>query len=97
MDKNDLKVLKKNIDNIFRVIGNQKKFSLPTENISRENARRSLVASIDIPKGTTIDIKHLTWKRPAIGISPSNIEDLIGKKSRTHISKDCILKWDFFN
>ncbi len=97
MDKNDLKVFKKNIDNIFRVIGNQKKFSLPTENTSRENARRSLVACIDIPKGTVIDIKHLTWKRPAIGICPSKIEDLIGKKSKTHILKDCILKWDFFN
>ena len=97
MDKFDLQVFKRNIDNVFKIIGKQKKFPLPTENTSRENARRSLVANTDIPKGTIINSNHLTWKRPAIGISPSKIDDLIGMKSKININKDCILKWDFFD
>ena len=86
MDKFDLQVFKRNIDDVLKSL-ESRKISLPTENTSRENARRSLVANTDIPKGTIINYNHLTWKRPAIGISPSKIDDLIGMKSKINIKK----------
>jgi len=53
-----------------------------------------LVASKNISKGTIIDHEHLTWKRPANGISPRNIENVLGKKALRDIDDDEILQWD---
>jgi N-acetylneuraminate synthase len=92
MDKKDLIVYNNKIDELFNVLGSFEKAPLPTEFISRQNARRSLVAKRNIPKGVTISMDDLTWKRPASGISPSEIDLLIGKKSNTDIEEDSVLK-----
>lgn len=97
MDKEDLKVFFKKIDKVYELLGSQKKVPLETENKSRENARRSLVTSKDIAKGETITKDHLTWKRPASGISPSEIEKLLGKKALAQIEEDTVLEWRMFN
>jgi N-acetylneuraminate synthase len=66
---------------------------LPSEKISRENARRSLVAKRAIPMGKKIEYEDLTWKRPASGISPRLIEEVIGKKAVSQIEEDDVLRW----
>ena len=50
MDMNDLKIFRKNLASVKKVIGNFEKFSLETEQISRKNARRSIVANETIKK-----------------------------------------------
>ena len=94
MDKDDLRMFNKNLDRIFSILGDQNKHPLVSENSSRNNARRSLVAISNIPNGTTIRPEHLTWKRPAYGISPREIDDLVGKKTNRDIAKDDLLKWE---
>jgi len=74
MDKEDLKTFSKNIEYVFTALGSQKKHPILTEAPARNNARRSLVASCNIPQGTNISHKHLTWKRPAHGISPKRLK-----------------------
>ncbi len=64
---------------------------------SRANARRSLVALKDIKAGDTVSREHLTWKRPASGISPKDIDQLIGKKASRDIGEDEVLKWNMFS
>jgi len=94
MDKDDLKkyfVLNKRIE---LITGNMKKIAIETENISRLNARRSLVVNQNIKKNTTITLDHLTWKRPASGISPSEIDKVVGKKTRIDLHEDDLLKWE---
>ena len=94
MDKDDLKkyfVLNKRIE---LITGNMKKIAIETENISRLNARRSLVINQNIKKNTTITLNHLTWKRPASGISPSEIDKVVGKKTRIDLHEDDLLKWE---
>jgi N-acetylneuraminate synthase len=66
---------------------------LITEEISRSNARRSLVASKFIPAGKIIDSKDLTWKRPAKGIDPRAFDQVIGMKAINDIEEDTVLKW----
>ena len=39
---------------MFSIIGDTKKYSLSTEQVARENARRSLVANNKIVKGSKI-------------------------------------------
>lgn len=94
MDVEDLKKFNKNLDEILTIVGDEKVHALPSEGISRENARRSLVAKQDIPKGKTIEYDDLTWKRPASGISPRLIDEVIGKKAASLIEADEVLKWD---
>ncbi|MBL4709303.1 MAG: N-acetylneuraminate synthase family protein [Flavobacteriales bacterium] len=92
MDKEDLLVYNQKIESLFNVLGSFDKKPLETEYISRQNARRSLVAKREIPKGTIISMDDLTWKRPASGISPSEIKQIIGKKSLNKIPEDSVLK-----
>lgn len=94
MDMDDLKKFNKNLDEILTIIGDEKVHALSSEEISRDNARRSLVAKQDIPKGKTIEYDDLTWKRPASGISPRLIDEVIGMKTVSIIEADEVLKWD---
>ena len=95
MDKKDLNTFNKEIDNIFSILGKSEKKPIISEEIARKNARRSLVASLDMPKDTVISHKHITWKRPAHGISPKDLEKIIGKKTNRLINEDEIIKWEY--
>lgn len=97
MDKEDLKLFFKKMSNVYKVIGLQEKAALESENKSRENARRSLVALKKISKGEVIKAEHLTWKRPASGISPKELHVLVGKTALTDIEDDTVLHWNMFN
>jgi len=96
MDKEDLKVFFKNIDRAFELIGSFRPDPFKTEELSRQNARRSLVAKKNIPAGKVIELEDLTWKRPAHGISPKYINEIIGKKINVDIHEDSVLKWTMF-
>lgn len=97
MDKEDLKMFRRNIDRDFLLLGSFDKTSLPSEEPARRNARRSLVALRNIPEGKEITAEDLTWKRPAHGISPREMQQLIGKKALRNIAEDEVLQWNFFS
>lgn len=94
MDVEDLKKLNNKLDEIFTILGDEKVHALESEGKSRDNARRSLVAKRDIREGKVIEYEDLTWKRPASGISPRSIDEVIGKKAVSNIEADEVLKWD---
>lgn len=94
MDKEDLKVFRKNINVTFELLGDFKKYSLPSEEPARKNARRSLVAKRFIPKGKKIEHDDLTFKRPASGVSPRNIKEIEGKSALQDITEDSIITWN---
>jgi N-acetylneuraminate synthase len=71
--------------------------ALDSEAPARANARRSLVAAKNIPAGKTIDMTDLTWKRPASGISPKDISQVIGKTAARDITEDEVMKWNLLN
>ncbi|RLE92939.1 MAG: N-acetylneuraminate synthase [Thermoprotei archaeon] len=50
--------------------------------------RKSIVAKRDIPAGSLITRDMLAFKRPAIGLEPSKLQLLIGRKARRHIKRD---------
>lgn len=96
MDKEDLKLFWNKVKHAELLLGQDKITSLPSEEPARKNARRSLVANCNISKGETISKNHLTWKRPAHGISPKFINQIIGKVSIKDIPIDTVLKWNYF-
>jgi sialic acid synthase SpsE len=95
MDKEDLKLLNKNLGRIYELLGDNRKHALSIEEPARQHARRSLVASKTIKVGTILSIEHLDFKRPGSGISPRDIDTVLGKRVTREIDKDQALHWEF--
>lgn len=93
----DMQDFKKAIDNfkwITQIIGNGEKTVLPCEEVSRRQARRSLVLTRDKKKGEKITEKDLMAKRPGTGISPQYIDIIIGREVKYDLSEDDVLMWE---
>ncbi|MBD3840053.1 MAG: N-acetylneuraminate synthase family protein, partial [Epsilonproteobacteria bacterium] len=96
MDKEDLKLFRSNLERTFEILGGFKVEALEDEAPARNNARRSLVALNDIASGKVIQKEDLTFKRPAHGVSPKFIDDVVGKTATVDIKEDDIIKWSMF-
>ena len=94
MDTKDLKNLINNIKLVYKIFGKDKKEPLESEKKAIKYARRSIVATRDIPKNSIIGESMLTFKRPGTGISPKYLNEVIGKKTKRNIKKDEIVRWD---
>lgn len=55
---------------------------------ARRNARRSIVTAVRIAQGDVITREMLTFKRPGTGISPQDIDEVIGRIALSDISED---------
>lgn len=93
MDKNDLAHFHARLRHTLASIGPFSVRALAGEEPARKNARRSLVAARDISKGQKITGADLTFKRPAHGISPRHIDEVIGMTARRDIAEDAVLQW----
>ncbi len=94
MDKDDLKVFRSNVARAIALQGTASLETNPSEQIARDNARRSLVIVRDTPAGTTIKEDMLIPKRPGTGISPADIDIVVGHTTKTDIAADTVLTWD---
>lgn len=96
MDPDDAREILKGIEFIDMIRGNGEIKCLESEMVARANARRSVVAKGDIPKGAVITKEMLTYKRPGTGIAPSKIDTIIGRKAASDIEDDTILQYEMF-
>lgn len=94
MDVRDAEEILKQIAYVETLRGSGELTCLDSEKVSRLNARRSIVAGTMISKGTIISKEMVTFKRPGTGISPSDLNKLIGKKAKKDIPEDTTLTWD---
>lgn len=79
------------IRNTEMAIGAVKKFTVG-EGVKRQEIGKSIVAAVDIPKGTVIAKSMLTSKSPGKGMSPQKIPELIGKVAKVDIKADTNIK-----
>jgi sialic acid synthase SpsE len=95
MDVNDLKRFIANVKRLEVLIGSTGVVtSIETEEISRANARRSIVIDADIPAGTELTEAMLTYKRPGTGVSPIHWDEVIGRRSVRDLERDHVLQWE---
>lgn len=97
MDPEDARDILDGIALLDMIRGNGEIKALETESAARANARRSIVTTCDIKAGTVITKEMLTFKRPGTGISPSDIDKVVGKKAASDISEDTILTQDMLD
>ncbi len=94
-----------NPDQLKELVQNAKRVQLAigssrikqVENQQRLNEfRRSIVAAKDISKGEIFTEEMLLFKRPGTGLPPGDAKYIIGKKAKTSIQQDVLIKKDDF-
>ncbi|NRA31781.1 MAG: N-acetylneuraminate synthase family protein [Polyangiaceae bacterium] len=94
MDESDLRRFREGVALLQSTEGSPIKQVLPAEEIARRNARRSLVASRDLPVGHVLSAVDLAVKRPAFGLPTAELPTVIGKALVTPLAEDDFLTWD---
>lgn len=94
MDAKDCRVFVDQVAKIDTLLGKEThKKPIPSEALSRKNARRSIVVSRPIKAGQILGENDLTYKRPGSGISPLHWDDVIGKTTGRDLEEDALLAW----
>ena len=91
MDYKDLNNFVMNLKAIIKLLGDPNYSPKKLEKKARKNARRSIVTTKKLKKGSILSEKNITVKRPGTGISPMYWQKLMGKKIRNNLIKDHIL------
>ncbi len=84
--------LVKKIRDIETILGTDDKIFSKKEIEIRKMARKSIVAKKNLFKGSKIQTQDLCFKRPGTGISPMEVNNILGKKIRINIIKNKIIK-----
>jgi N-acetylneuraminate synthase len=93
MTIDDVRSFRKEIARISPLLGERAKQPIPSEEIARHNARRSIVVARDLPAGHHINENDITYKRPGTGISPLSWDDVIGMVTNRALAADDVLQW----
>jgi N,N'-diacetyllegionaminate synthase len=80
------------IRNIEKAMGNGIKKPSPSEIKNMSIARKSIVAKKMITKGENFTEENLTVKRPGIGISPMDWEDVVGSVANRNYEMDDLIR-----
>jgi N-acetylneuraminate synthase/N,N'-diacetyllegionaminate synthase len=77
-----------------KMLGTKIKIPIESEMDILKIARKSIVAKVNIKKGTKFSHDMLTIKRPGTGLAPKFLSSIIGKTAKTDIVKDEIITAD---
>ena len=93
MTTEHLQQFRREIQRIEPLLGSHHKAPLPSEDIARLNARRSIVVARNLPAGHLITEADITYKRPGNGVSPLHWDDVIGRMTTRALEEDHVLMW----
>jgi N-acetylneuraminate synthase/N,N'-diacetyllegionaminate synthase len=94
LEPEELKGMIKAVRETEKALGNGKKKPTVEEEEIKKVVRRSIVARVDIPKGTVVTEEMLAIKRAGTGIEPKYLDKVVGKVAKTMIRDDEILTLD---
>ena len=94
VDPKMLKTMIRNIRNVEAALGSGEVRVLECEDPARTYARRSIVAAVDLPAGTVLGPEHLIMKRPGTGVSPTQIDAMLGRKVIRDVEEDQLVTWE---
>jgi sialic acid synthase SpsE len=78
-------------------LGDGEKRILPTEEKWRAAARKSLFAARPIPKGAVVGAADIAIRRPADGLHPHLVDEIVGKRAANDIAQGSLLKLEMFD
>lgn len=92
LEPTELKLMIESIRNIELAIGEACNKPTAAEVKNREVARKSIVASCPIAKGTLFSKENITTKRPGTGLSPMRWDQVIGTKAKRDFQPDELIE-----
>jgi len=92
-DPADFRSLVQKIRETEKTLGSGRKEPTEAEKINMPGMRRSIVSKQAIKAGTVITRELLEFKRPAAGIRPELLGDVIGSTARIDIPEDVLIAW----
>lgn len=93
LEPQELKAMVNAIRNIDKALGSAVKAPSPSEQKNKEIARKSIHVAKPLPEGHVLTAQDLVMKRPAKGISPMEITQVIGKSINKTLSEDHLLTY----
>lgn len=94
LEPKDLTSMVSGIRGVEKSLGCHYKGPAESELLHRKRGRRSLYARKTIPKGTVITEDIISVLRPAAGLHPRSIVDIVGRRAVRDIYQSEPLKWD---
>lgn len=88
LEPDELKEMVNSIRNIEKAMGDGVKKPSKSDKKNIPIARKSIVALRSISKGEILTIENLTVKRPGTGISPMELDNVIGQKAYRDFAPD---------
>lgn len=92
-DPSEMKIIVEESRNIQESMGNYVRTVSEAELEKRLKFRRSIVAKRNLQVGEKIKASDITSKRPGSGISPDQIELILGKEIKKEVKEDELIKW----
>ena len=94
LEPHELTEMVTQIRRIETILGSADKQPSESEVEVAKVARKSLVVLEDLAEGTVLEWNMLSAKRPGTGISPAEVEQIIGRRLGQALSADTVLTWD---
>jgi len=94
LELQELTQMVKAIRQVEKAMGDGNKAPTEEEKQIQTVARRSIVAGVNIPKGTIITEVMLRIKRPGTGIKPEYLQNVCGATTKVSIKRDELIRWE---
>jgi sialic acid synthase SpsE len=94
LEPEEFKRMTAGIRRVSAMRGDGVKAPTPQERDTARVARRSLAAARAIPAGSMIEANMLMCRRPATGIAPRELGQVVGRRARVPIPAETVLQWD---
>lgn len=95
LDPTELKYMVESVHNVCKALGNGVRSLSSGERKLIKVARKSLVATRDISKGETISKDLIYIMRPGSGISPNDINKVVGRRLLKNMKKDEMYNFNY--
>jgi N-acetylneuraminate synthase/N,N'-diacetyllegionaminate synthase len=93
MDAQEMQQLIAKVRTVETMLGSEKKAPTKAEKITLKLARRSVISTQDIPRGSTITPAMVSIRRPATGIQPKYTAKVVGKIAKYTIKAETPIIW----
>lgn len=94
LEPQELKMMVNGIRAVEKMRGTPTKKPVKTEQEIRKLARRSIFAKVNIPAGAIIKKEMLAVLRPAVGLEPTHLDSVVGKRAKVAIERNTAITWD---
>jgi N,N'-diacetyllegionaminate synthase len=88
LEPNELKSMVQLLKKVRKILGNDEKKPSKSEKRIMPLVRKSIVAKKDLQAGTKLTSDLVTSKRPGDGLSPLNLNNILGKQLKKNVRKN---------